>query len=360
MFKQFRHELSRRLGSLRRVSTQTFKPDEVNSFRFYQFRPSTAKFFVDRLARTDVRIADTPHLAFAAALESGSPTTIDEAREFYRDYLQASWGRVPAEDIEKRIKRFLKHFAHHRERGSKARPVITRIGNDYFVVDGNHRTAFGVALGRTVECEVWSMDLVYRHFARSQEFYGTGNRGIPYQTVYFRGEAIVPGRRSDTAERLSMVPRELLAGTSILDVASNIGMSSIMAVNMGAGSALGLEISQPMVWQAVRSAMFEDVYPKAQFRQFDLDQDKLSPNELYDTAFMFSIYTHLKNPQVLHEIARSHVRKGVVFEGHPGTSRSDYAAFFDSGLFSRVEELGRLRVSVFKEERSRPLWACFK
>jgi hypothetical protein len=161
--------------------------------------------------------------------------------------------------------------------------------------------------------------------------------------------------------RVDLIPVHVLAGRTVLDVASNIGMSSILAHARGASACRGLEVSSRMVDISTRFAMFEGAFPKVRYTTFNLDRDCLI-NECYDTAFMFSIYAHLKKPQNLLEIARHNVKRFVVFEGHPGTSRVDYIPFLESGVFGRISELGLLPCSrlVDLPRNKRPLWLCEK
>lgn len=49
-----------------------------------------------------------------------------------------------------------------------------------------------------------------------------------------------------------------------------------------------------------------------------------------------------------------------MFEGHPNGKKSDYANFFDSGLFRTVEELGALPESIYNKSPNRVIWLCEK
>jgi 2-polyprenyl-3-methyl-5-hydroxy-6-metoxy-1,4-benzoquinol methylase len=214
------------------------------------------------------------------------------------------------------------------------------------------------ALNQELRCLTWPADEAFRKFTRIREFYGTDNRDMPYQSIVLHGQEVIAGRRNDLQARLAMLPAEVLVGKSVLDVACNVGMSALIARSLGAAACLGLERSPAMVDLATRFAMFEGVYPAVSFRTFDLDTDVLEPTSAFDTAFMFSIHDHLTDPSRLAVLVEDHVRQHVIFEGHPSGVAEDYAAFFESGLFRRIEEIGRLHQSRFKQDASRILWLC--
>jgi SAM-dependent methyltransferase len=182
----------------------------------------------------------------------------------------------------------------------------------------------------------------------------------PYQSIFLSRQIVVPGRRNDALERLQFLPPDFFRGRTVLDVASNFGMSALLARSLGAESCLGLELSPEMVDFGSRFAMFDGAYPHVRYEPFNIDTDSLPADARFDIAFMFSIHDHLEAPQRLVDIARDHVVGHVVFEGHPGAQRADYERFFDSGLFRSVTQIGTLPESVFKPERNRVLWLCEK
>lgn len=347
------------------VTHLPLEPQEIEKLRFYQFKATTAKFFYSRLNKTDIRVTDTPHYQLALALAENNPEKIAEAEQYYRDYIACSWQTNDNDKISKRIDEFREHFQLFRDKKiPQDAPVLSQLSQsgDLFVVDGNHRTSFSAALKRQLKCEKWPLDLAFLNFSYSSRFYGSGHRNMPYQSVYLHFENVLQGRRDDVIKRLKMIPAEALQGATILDVASNFGMSSIIAKHMGANSCLGIEQAPDIVDYANRFAMFNGVYPDVEFRAFDLDKDQLEQNFKATTAFMFSIHDHLKHPEKLIDIARDHVSKYVIFEGHPHGLRENYAAFFGSGLFKDIREIGRLSFSAHDEREAagRILWICEK
>lgn len=339
---------------------QWISGQQARTLRFYQFKSATAAFFTERLGRTDVRIEDTPHYHFAVALLRNEG--IEKAERYYADYLTASWGEKRSSEFATRIEKFKSHLTAAQSDAPMPTPVVSYFSSidQPFVLDGNHRFSFAAAMDRSVRTEVLPADLSLLLFSKAKEFYGTGYRDMPYQSVFLNGEEVVRGRRNDAAERIRLIPPRAIEGLSVVDVASNIGMSSLFAKRAGAEECLGLEISPGMIDLSTRFAMFEGLFPKVRFTQFNVDSDSLPENEMFDTAFMFSIHDHLKRPENLITIARNNVRKFVVFEGHPNATKSNYAGFFESGLFKSIEEIGALSESRFNKLKNRPLWLCEK
>jgi hypothetical protein len=154
------------------VTHLTLEPQNIEKLRFYQFKATTAGFFYDRLKKTDIRVADTPHYQLAVALAENNPQKISEAEQYYRDYIACSWQTNDDAKISKRIDEFREHFQLFRDRKIfQPAPVLTQLGQsgDLFVVDGNHRTSFSAALQRPLKCEKWPLDLAFLHFFTVRE-----------------------------------------------------------------------------------------------------------------------------------------------------------------------------------------------
>lgn len=336
--------------------------DEVRKCRFYQFKKSTVEFFYERIGKTEIRVEDTPHYALASALNSGNRRDLASAEEFYRLYLEASWPQRKHGSIPNRIDSFKAHFDHVRG-GTEDPSIVTTsfvAGGDRFVVDGNHRAAFAAALGRPVNAKQMAAKTAFARYSKVNTFYGTAARNMPYQSILIDSQIVVPGRRNDAVQRMRLIPEKVIKGRSVLDIASNFGMSSILSKQFGAQSVFGLELTPRLVDLATRFAMIQGAYPSVQFQVFNVDRDSLPQDRKFDTAFMFSLYDHLKNPTRLISLAKNNVAKWVVFEAHPGGTRESYRDFFDCGIFSSVQEIGRLDTSVRKSDGRRPLWLCEK
>lgn len=351
-------KLSFWIQRIRTVRRDRLTNPQVEMLRFFQFKSSTADYFTAKTGKTDIRITDTPHYELAKAFLKGSG--LAEAEKEYKKYLSVSWNSNDEEALQRRVDAFREHFRAANQGGSAKPAILCKIGSDYYVVDGNHRSAIEAALQHGMSVEIWPASLAFSRYAKIDAFYGTGYKNIPYQSLFVDGEIIVPGRRVDTIERLRLIPTEAIQAQSILDIGCNVGMSSILARQMGAKNCLGLEYSPKITDIANRLAMFNGTYPATLFRPFDVDADVLDDQLQFDTAFLFSIYRHLKSPDRLCDLVQKHVTRHVVFEGHPRDTIEHYARFFESGLFARVQELGRLAYSAEVPERCRILWLCVR
>jgi hypothetical protein len=328
---------------MREPEPVTLSGSATGTLNCYEFTATTAEFFYRRLGRTRVKVVDTPHFAFAYALHRDRGDELTAAEHYFRDFLRARRPGASGRERDDDVNAFRASFEFYLRRGDKRRPVLVRLPTaaDAYVVRGLDAAAMAAAAGRRLYAAIWPPDLAFRTFERVEGFYGTGHQDRPYQSITLGTKEVVPGRRDDLKERLLMLPADVIAGRSILDLACNVGMSSLLARSMGATSCRGLELSDEMVSLATRFAMISSVYPEVSYRQFDLDQDELPGQQHFDTAFMFSIHDHLRNPARLRDIAARNVRRYVVFEGHPRGVARDYEAFFESGIFSRVSEVGR-------------------
>lgn len=340
----------------------TIDNSEIDNIFFYQFKKTTVEFFYKRFNKTQISIADTPHYALAKAWISGNAGDIEEAKIYYSEYLKASWRTTDQSKIDQRIEDFFEQYQLIKNGKLKKPVILTKLSDskDLYVVDGNHRTSVNFALNFPLTGKLIPFDLAFVKFTYMPGFYGLNRRLMPYQSIYFNNGILISGRRQDIEQRLKLIPEHVLKGKSILDVASNVGMSSIVARNFGASVTKGLEFSKEMVDIATRFSMLNGCYPQASFQQFNIDNDELDRNEVYDTCFMFSIYSHLNNPGRLNEIVKKHVASYVVFEAHPGHEYSQYLSFFESELFEKIEEIGILNTSIFNKKPSRKLWLCTK
>jgi len=315
----------------------------------------------------NVHISEIPHYSVVKQSISSDKKGIEEAKKNYIEYLKSSWPSYGLDTsqtkLDSKYQKYLEYIDTISRSGEINSPVLlTQIPGKQglYVVDGNHRCSVASALGFSVPAKILNFQLAFDQFMRVDEFYGTKNRNMPYQSIYINRKIIRNGRREDIYHRLNLLPHDLLKQKTILDVGCNIGMNSIGAFKSGARKVVGLEASKKMVNFATRFSIFDDCYPDVEFRQFDVDQDMLPNNEKYDVAFMMSILKHLKNPHALAEIARKNVMESVIFEGHPDTKMSDYAEFLDAGEFSKTFKVSDLATSAFDSTPTRPLWILYK
>lgn len=340
-------------------TTSINKPDDILNFRFYQFKTQTAEFFFNKYQKTNIYLRDTPHYQLARAWADNNPEETKRSADFYTEYLECSLGLGESESSDK-ISKYRELFDSVKKSNISKTPVTTKLSknSDKFIVDGNHRLSIAAALNVSVQTYEVPLRNAFEKFVKIPGFYGNSKTKMPYQSIYFGGEIVIPGRRVDLEERLRMIPNDLIENKKIIDVASNVGMSSIFAKRLGAAKCLGIEYSKEMASLATKFSMFEGLYPAVSFRQFDVDVNHLKSDENFDTAFMFSIHDHLKSPAGLIDLVKNHISSHVVFEGHPGHTESNYEYFFNSGIFDSITLLGALPSSASNQKRNRKLWLC--
>jgi len=314
-----------------------------------------------------VHISETPHYYVAKQSILNDNKGIEEAKNNYIEYLKSSWPSYGLDTsqskLDSKYQEYLEYVDMISREGKLNSPVLlTQIpGKEgLYLVDGNHRCSVACALGFSVPAKILNFQLAFDKFMRVDEFYGTKNRNMPYQSIFINRKIVRNGRRDDIYDRLDLLPRDILKQKTILDVGCNIGMNAIGAFKSGARKVVGLEASKMMVNFATRFAVFNDCYPDVEFRQFNVDRDMLPNDEKYDVAFMLSIHHHLKNQHMLAEIVKKNVVEAVIFEGHPNSRLSDYTEFLDAAELSKTFKVADLATSVFDRKHTRPLWILYK
>ena len=347
--------------------TKYFSSNEASKFLFFQFNSGNAKYFFKYNNSMSVQISDTPHYHLAKDTISGGDKTNNESKNMYIEYLKHSWPSYDLDTSQDKLNSKYQDYIEYIDKivksGKLNIPVIlTQIPGlqGYYVVDGNHRCSIASALGLRIPAQILDFPSSFDQFMQIDEFYGTKNKNMPYQSIYINRNIVRNGRRNDIYDRLEHLPRKLLKQKTILDVACNLGMNSIASFQFGAKEVLGLEVSKRMVNFATRFAIFNGCYQNVQFKEFNIDEDHLPNDEKYDLAFMFSIHHHLKNPHSLANIVKQNINEAVIFEGHPGTTLNDYEEFLNHSQFSKIVKIADLDMSVFDKKPTRPLWIFYK
>ncbi len=343
------------------------EPKNVSDLLVFQYNAGSAKFYLDTIGHVPIRLFESPHALFAKEVSTSFPAGEGEGHSVYRKFLEASWSALPnanTRNLDEKIEQFRRFVSQRQRTNVTLSPItVTRMprSDELFIVDGNHRAAVALALRSPLEAHFVPFDLVFSRYLTPSEYYGSGHRGRPYQTIYYNQEPAILGRRTDIFQRLDLLPRGILADAAVLDVGSNVGMNALAAGWRGATPVLGLEQSNHLVNTATRLSVLNGLYPNVTFRRFDVDVDTLAPSIQFDACFMLAVYQHLRDPSRLLRIVESNVHKWVVFEGHPGSPYELYKPFFESGLFDRVTKIGELSHSAADTlTRPRPLWLCTK
>lgn len=350
-----------RAQTMKDIPSQTLTTAEIEKVRFYQIKPETLKFFRDLGIKGVPTVGHTPHYKFACSILKNGRQNASVEEESYRNYLQSSW--IDREgDIEQRINDFKNHLEAFVSSTATSPPLLTTFlgEDDLYAVDGNHRLAFSLATNRDLVVKIAPFYKALKIYNPMKEYYGQGKKGKPYQSIYFNKRMIVTGRRVDLIERLNLIPNEAVKDKRILDIASNFGMSSIIANINGAKKCVGIERSDELVSFANKMSILQQRENSVQFLQYDIDNPETKIQDEYDTAFVFSIYSHLKNKGNLVKILENNVKNHVIFETHPNGSVGDYPEIFKSDLFSSYEFLGSLNYSYERPESCRKLYILTK
>lgn len=357
-------EIFRKLGRariLKEIPTQALPPEEIEKVRFYQIKSETVAFFRDIGINGVPTVGETPHYKFARALLTNGRQTAPSEEELYRNYLQASWvGRNW--DIEEKIKKFKDHLHIFLFSQSKNGPLLTTFlgENDLYAPDGNHRLAFSLAANRKLDVKVAPFHKALKILNPTNEHYGRGNYGKPCQSLYFKERMIVTGRRVDLIERINLIPAEAIEDRSVLDIASNFGMSSLIANSRGAKTCVGIERFQNLVDFANKMSILHERERSVSFLQYDIDHPEKPIPDIYETAFAFSVNSEFKNKSNLVSIFENYVEKYVVFETDPDRKIEDYPEIFKSGIFKNHEFLGNLSRSYNRPDKCRKLYILEK
>src|SRR5690606_9141643 len=105
--------------------------------------------------------------------------------------------------------------------------------------------------------------------------FSSDKNGLPYQTIFYKREPLIIGRRKDQIERHNMIDQSDIVGKRIFDFGCNIGTSCILAHESGA-IVEGYDLPK-ILNSAVRIATLMG---------YNIKYKK--PTSSYDTLFLFS------------------------------------------------------------------------
>lgn len=277
---------------------------------FGQQHPGTTDLFDSRSGvgwYHTVEVAEFPHYRLLA----GDP-------QAYVDYLERSWPfyGIPLDDIPARVERFKCLARDIAAAGRNSVPVrlTRRFDGRTIVIDGNHRVSVCRHLGVEPLAEFVDLREHVADLARNDgEFYGTGHRNMPYQSVTAEDGTLIEGRRTDIEERSRMIDPEDVRGRTVVDFGCNLGMALHCVARHGFREAVGVESSRAITLAAIRLNV---VFARPiRFRLHDLAQP-LDLGCRHDTGFAFSIDRHVKDDAALADNLRRNVSRVVYFETH--------------------------------------------
>ena len=290
---------------------------QKNKFLFGQQHFASLIFFEANLNCKyyfDLDMLETPHYKY-----------LENANNIYEKYLINSWTeyyKIPTNKINDKIKNYIDLKENIRKIKYNLVPVklVRDFENNYIVWDGNHRVCISIYEKIPLRAKIYSPEYYISQIIKGDEYYASGNRGIPYQSIYRNGEILLNGRRTDLYERIEMIDMNDLENKSVVDFGCNLGMSLAIACEKGALDCLGLEMSNKIVTTAIRINII--LKHPIRFQCADLSINKKFEKK-FDTVFAFSIDKHINNDKILASNILNTSAKVLYFETH---SNSDIPA----------------------------------
>ncbi len=295
------------------------------------------------------------------------------ATAFYDDYLRSSWeyrdtycpGETHNTDERREEKRreYLELYRaiaatrHLKERAFR-RPIeiCLRPDGKFILVHGNHRASIASKLGIPIRANTIPLEKHLRKIVHiPEEFYGSAELKIPYQSIFEGPRELVRGRRPDVYERIKMMDERDLQGKSVLELGCNLGASCYLAAQFGATSVVGVDYSHRLITAAVRLNSYFAL--PCSFIVHDLNTE-LTGIEPADTVFCFSLLRHLKDTAGIVQTIVKNTKHTLYFEGHARTTQNDYGYLLNKDYFSSIELVCHMRNSLRSDKRTRPLFRC--
>lgn len=341
------------------MKVNILKSREVGDLYFGQLNVNHQSFF-DLLCgqHNRVKLRDLPHYIFWRDAEYKNPK-----KSLYYKYLNESWKfYYPKNNTEerkvKRIDEYQKLKIDIQKKGV-AEPVelVICLDGAMAIVSGNHRASIAYHLGLDVPYKIMELeDYINKATANAVEFYGTKNRGVPYQSIYYKDQELVKGRRRDILRRFQKLDIiNDIRGKTILDTGSNISVNAMLAWHYGAKSVTAADHSPAIGSSALKLSTLFDA--KIEVLIQDLGKIVKQP-KIYDTVFCFSLHAHVKSTENLEINLVAFTGKTLYFEGHQRSQKSDYQHIFRH--FKKVELLGYNEDGMQNKEATRPLFKCTK
>ncbi len=332
---------------------------EVQHLLFGQQHLCTQSYFAQRFGQYHtIPLSEFPHRQFLRGLAAGEP----QPELPYLTYLESSWchyhgprENTPEQRVE-RVRRFREQFQLLIKTGQiPPIRVCRRPDGRLIVIDGNHRASIADQLGLPLQAELVPLENHLRQVSTiPDEFYGSKRLDKPYQSIVYRGQELLEGRRKDVAQRMQMILPGDLQGKRVIDFGCNLGMSCYGAAELGASYVEGVEGSRNITSAAIRlNAIFA---APCFFRQHDLSQ-ALAVDK-FDTVFCFSIMNHVRDKKMFVRTIDRSLGSVLYFEGHAGTGQADYSFLLNEHRFSQIELLGHTKDGIHSSAHSRPLWRC--
>jgi len=287
---------------------------------------------------TKIQVDQFPHLKYLNG----------DTAEFVK-YLMASWGTDDMIMINEHFVKVNDLLEDIKVNGIKVKIITTRNVNDnLLIVDGNHRTSISKFLGITLPSkEIPLKQHINTIIKNSNIFYATGNKNMPYQSIVYKNDILVEGRRNDIRERAATFDISDIKDKRVIDFRCNYGMNCFYSYEMGASYVQGVELMDKIVTSAIRLAVCFN-YP-VDFYKVNLSKDVV--NTKFDTGFMFAIDKHVKNDDNLVNNIKSTGLKTLYFETHGGSKKPPTVIidYFDDMVYLGKTFENRLMYKLIKK-----------
>lgn len=341
------------------MSTRTILSEELGDLYFGQLHPYHQDFFDKQYGQhTRVRLRELPHYTFWRDGEYQQP----EESNYYK-YLGESWKfYFPDENTnEKRMEKIKSYIALEKNIGRNGvkEPIslVDAIDGSKIIVDGNHRASLAYHLGMDVPCKYLKLkDVLRRIVHNDDEYYGTKNKGKPYQSIFCGTKELMKGRRRDILERFrKMDITHDIRGMTVADLGSNIAVNAMLAWHFGAKEVTAMEYSPRIAQSALRLSAILD--KRVSLIVQDLGEP-ITPPRKYDTVFCFSLYAHVGDKEILERNINEVTGNVLYFEGHEHTEKAEFEHVFRH--FKEVENLGFNAGGSHAANDTRPFFRCLK
>jgi hypothetical protein len=340
------------------IKNDIIRSRDIGDLYFGQLNVKHQDFF-DALysQHTRIKVRHMPHYIFWRDGEYKSPE-----KSLYMNYLKHSWEYYyPKDNTEKRrmtkIRNYTALMQDIEKQGVQVpTKIVTAPDGARIIVSGHHRASIAYHLNMDLPYAPVSINnFILKATRNKSEFYGTKRSGIPYQSIFYKDEELLEGRRRDVLRRFLKMDLRDIRGKTVLDVGSNIAINAMLAYHYGAKSVTAAEFSPKIGSSALRlSTLFG-----AEITMLSQDLGALIKKPpVYDTVFCFSLYAHVNSKENLEKNLAALTGRTLYFEGHQRTSEAEYQHVFRH--FKTVELLGHNEDGVHSKAVTRPFFRCSK
>lgn len=324
---------------------------DLPELRFFQFGNHNARIIDSLTGKNDVKLTDMPHYNLAIHLvedqENPKQTSIDAYREFFDKDEQ---GRAQKSES---ARDYFDLFRTGRLTPKRAR--LTRITPDgpFYIVDGNHRAAFSLALQRNLPATILPFDQIFRSFWFKQDDELDNLRGVPQYTISLHGNILIRGIRDDLDDRMSLIPEDVISSKKILDIGNSFGMNPITLVRAGAHSVKGIVGSKVKSNWSERFILLSGNFSNASVVPFyEADSAGIAESN-FDTVFFAPGSDQPGNYERFVANGNYH---SLIIECRPNGGLQEYEHILAGLKFRKRNLLGTLNTSAKKRVPTRELW----